>query len=210
LADGWTDSALAEHASIASFSKFSLHLMAVGAPPELLAAAHQAALDEVRHAQQSFEIASIYAGEPLAPGPLDLSGDVLGPLDLPSIVAATVVEGCINETIAALQAQHAAEGAKPEYLRKTLVGIANDEQKHATLAWRFVAWALECGGPPTAESVRLAFAATLDARRRPVPASDPDGAILGEHGRLDDAARHRIRQEAIDQVIRPTVRSLGT
>ncbi|HVM69350.1 MAG TPA: hypothetical protein VM204_05885, partial [Gaiellaceae bacterium] len=44
----WLREAAAEHASVASFSRFSLQLLAVGAPPDLLVAAHEAALDEAR------------------------------------------------------------------------------------------------------------------------------------------------------------------
>ncbi|MCA9546694.1 MAG: ferritin-like domain-containing protein, partial [Myxococcales bacterium] len=51
LADHWTRQALAEHASVASFARFALHLMAVGAPPDLLVATHQAGLDEIEHAR---------------------------------------------------------------------------------------------------------------------------------------------------------------
>ena len=36
LTDEWARDALFEHASVASFSRFSLHLMAVAAPPDLL------------------------------------------------------------------------------------------------------------------------------------------------------------------------------
>src|SRR6185437_10769514 len=51
FAAAWTADALAEHASIASFGRFALELMAVGAPADLVAAAHRAALDEVEHAR---------------------------------------------------------------------------------------------------------------------------------------------------------------
>jgi hypothetical protein len=37
--------ALFQHASVASFARFSLELLALGAPPDLVAAAHAAALD---------------------------------------------------------------------------------------------------------------------------------------------------------------------
>lgn len=47
----WSLAAQQEHASIASFSKFSLELMAVGAPAALLVRAHEAALDEINHAR---------------------------------------------------------------------------------------------------------------------------------------------------------------
>ena len=36
LAQGWLDDALLEHASVASFARATLELMALGAPPELL------------------------------------------------------------------------------------------------------------------------------------------------------------------------------
>ena len=48
LAAEWSRDALAEHASIASFARFSLQLMAVGAPSALLADAQRAASDEAR------------------------------------------------------------------------------------------------------------------------------------------------------------------
>ena len=45
---------------MASFSKFALELLAVGALASLLQRAHQAALDEIRHAQLSLDVVSIY------------------------------------------------------------------------------------------------------------------------------------------------------
>ena len=43
----------------------TLELLAVGAPPNLLAGAQQAGLDEIRHAQACVGLASRYAGRPL-------------------------------------------------------------------------------------------------------------------------------------------------
>ncbi len=114
IASSWADAALDEHASVASFARFSLHLLAVAAPPDLLVAAHRAGLDEIAHARACFEIAGAYAGEALSPGPLRLSGDLLGPLDLASIAAAAVIEGCVGETVASLEAREAAATARPE------------------------------------------------------------------------------------------------
>ena len=73
----WTTVARMEHASVASFARFTLDLMTFGAPPELLALAQQAAADEVRHAQLAFAVASSLAddGEDasrLGPGPMRL------------------------------------------------------------------------------------------------------------------------------------------
>ena len=47
IAQEWTAMGLAEHASVASFARFTLQLMAVGAPAELLHAAQLGAADEV-------------------------------------------------------------------------------------------------------------------------------------------------------------------
>ena len=46
-AQAWRLSGLAEHSSVAAFARAALELMAVGAPAELGADAHQAAIDEV-------------------------------------------------------------------------------------------------------------------------------------------------------------------
>jgi hypothetical protein len=50
----WAERAQMEHASIASFAKFSLQLVMVAAPPALLADAHDAAVDEIHHARVGF------------------------------------------------------------------------------------------------------------------------------------------------------------
>ena len=51
LAARWRDNGLAEHASVASFSRHSLQLMALAAPADLVEATHRAAIDEISHAK---------------------------------------------------------------------------------------------------------------------------------------------------------------
>ena len=46
LGRAWNEMGLAEHASVAAFSRFVLHLMGLGAPPDLLLDAIQAMKDE--------------------------------------------------------------------------------------------------------------------------------------------------------------------
>src|SRR5262249_31111890 len=104
LADAWLKDALGEHASIASFARVSLELMAVGAPSDLIAAAHRAAVDETRHARLCFALASAYAGRALAPSAFPFSGSVVVDGDLASVAARAVAEGCVGETLAAIQA----------------------------------------------------------------------------------------------------------
>jgi hypothetical protein len=56
-----------EHASVASFMRFALALLAHGAPADLVRDANAAALDEIEHARAAFALASALAGEPLGP-----------------------------------------------------------------------------------------------------------------------------------------------
>ncbi len=104
LAEAWTASGLLEHASVASFSRSSLSLLAAGAPAELVLGTHRAALDEIVHARLCFALASAYRGEAIAPGPFPVAGDVHVSANLAAIAVSTVEEGCIGETVAAIVA----------------------------------------------------------------------------------------------------------
>ncbi len=208
LAELWSRDALLEHASVASFSKFSLHLMAVAAPPALLDAAHRAALDEVQHARLCFALASAYAGEPLGPGPLPLEGDLLGKLDLPSIAAAAVQEGCVGETLASLEAAEAHALATVPAPREALSTIADDEARHAELAWRFIRWALDQNDDATVGAVIRAFREALAAPPPAVGANDPLAGALAEHGRIAESDRVRLWREGLHDVVAPAARAL--
>lgn len=209
LADLWSRDALLEHASIASFSRFSMHLMAIGAPPDLLEATHQAAIDEIKHARMCFALASAYAGQPLGPGPLPLEGDVLGPLDLPSIAAAAVTEGCVGETLSSIEAEAASEIAVVPAVREVLTVIAEDEGRHAELAWRFIRWAVDNGDDQTRAAIRSAFADALRSDRPTISMNpDPNDATLAHHGRLSEPRRAALMDEGLREVILPAATAL--
>lgn len=142
LAEHFTRLGQMEHASIAAFARFSLQLLALGAPPGLVEACTSALQDETRHAQLCFAIASRYAGHAIGPGPLDIS-QCLAQSSLLEVVDLVIAEGCVGETSAALEAREAAAGASDPVLRRAFTQIADDEQRHAELAFRFVSWALE-------------------------------------------------------------------
>lgn len=208
IADAWARDALFEHASVASFSRFSLHLQAVAAPPDLVDLAHRAALDEIQHARLCFALASAYRGEPIGPGPLPLEGDILGALDLASITVAAVHEGCVGETLASLEAAHAHEAAQEPACREALSVITEDEARHAELAWKFVRWAIDTGGEPVRSAVAQAFRQAL-SRPLPAPApDDPDDALLAHHGRLSEPRKQASMREGIDEVVRPAALAL--
>ncbi|MFO0675350.1 MAG: ferritin-like domain-containing protein [Polyangiaceae bacterium] len=210
LADAWTHDAAMEHASIASFARFTLQLLAVGAPPEFVADAQRATADEISHAKMAFALATRFRGTPVGPSSLDVSGVVLA-TSVENVVHAAVVEGCIGETIAALAAERALSFVKDPDTRRVLEIVARDEARHAELAWRFVAWVFARGG----DSVTLAARDAFDAEARriargsmPVADGDVDPDAWHAMGRLGREELDDVARRAIVDVIGPCVSAL--
>jgi hypothetical protein len=180
--------------------------MSLGAPPELIERATQAMADETAHAKLCFALASRYRGKSVGPGPLAVEGS-LDSMSLQEIVILTIREGCIGETVAAIEAAEAAEHATDPVVRAALHRISADETRHAELAWRFVRWAIERFGPETLEVARAEFlrCAPVAASDEPLIASDRD---LLAHGVLPEAARRALRAEVLTRVVGPCARAL--
>jgi hypothetical protein len=209
LADAWRADAQMEHASVASFARFTLELLALGAPADIVAASQSASLDEVEHARLCFALASRFSGQAQGPGPLDMAG-ALRVTSLAECAGWTVIEGCIGETIAALTARAQLDVAQDEDARRALVRIAEDEEAHAALAWRFVAWALSVGGAP----VRAAVAQAFDEGMRQVGAHRNaevpgiDEAAWRHFGRLLPSEMDGVALAALEEAIAPNARLL--
>ncbi len=200
LANHWTTVGLMEHASIAAFARFSLQLLGLGAPRELLEASGAAQLDETRHAASAFSLASAYAGKPVGPGPLELSGALVS-IDPRQVLADTIREGCIGETLAAVEAGHAAEHARDPFVESVLSGIAADEGRHAQLAWRFVAWLL-AKHPELHGFARDEFALGIAEARRGTLAPSHDRAKRElELGIVAGQEREQLHQDVLERVV---------
>lgn len=159
LASQWLDDALAEHASIAAFTRVATQLLALAAPPELLEGAHRAALDEVRHAKLCFTLASMYGGAWKAPGAIDVGAVREARCDLPSVAREALVEGCLGEGTAAALARRAADRCEDPEVKRCLAGIADDEARHEALAWSILTWCLDRGADDVADAVAQALRA---------------------------------------------------
>ncbi|WP_437966293.1 ferritin-like domain-containing protein [Sorangium sp. So ce260] len=212
LADGWLRSALEEHASVASFARFALDLMAHGAPSSLVEAAHIAALDEVGHARLGFSLASAYRGAPVGPAAFPMP-PVPVAADLVALARAAAEEGCVGETVAAQLAAEQRARAEDPAVRAALEVVAEDEARHAELAWLTVAWAIGAGGEPVRRAVAEVFDAAARSLRRPplAGAEAPRGraAALAAHGHLTGSDLHELRSAALAQVVLPCARALG-
>ena len=126
----------------------------------------------------------------------------------PEGATSAVKEGCVGETLAALQAGEQLAAATDPAVRAALATIAADEARHAELAWRTVAWAVAEGGAEVRRAVRAAFDEALAAMPEPEPIAGELAADLAAHGRLDAAALRSAFERGIADVILPAMRSL--
>lgn len=208
----WQAAAQMEHASIAAFARFTLQLLQLGAPHELCLASQQAMRDETEHARLCFALASRYAGAPLGPGGLPLAG-ALEEMSLATIARVTFLEGCLGETHAALEAAESLALATDPDVQHALGHIAADEQRHAELAWRFIAWAIERDSTGEVRRVLqgelrrvLAEHALSACTSHSTPADASDA--LTAHGILTTARRRELRRAALRDVILPCAERL--
>jgi hypothetical protein len=149
LGSEWTRRAIGEHASIASFAVFTINLMSNQAPPDLIRDSLNAAMDELNHATTAFDMASLLTGQQIEPGALPPS-KLTFDKNLTTLALATAREGCIAETLSALElavevdrgaadADADADDVSTMLMRKTKI-IALEEGRHSVLAWRTIHW----------------------------------------------------------------------
>lgn len=201
----WEQAALSEHASILSFSKFSLDLASLGAPPALLEKSYAAAQDEIRHAQMCTTLANVYRGQAMAPGPLPICFEPAA--SLAEFTKETIDAGCIGETLATIRATARLKYATDPSVRQVLTTIVADESKHAELAWETVRWALEIGG----SDLRQEVMAWLDRPERFIPqpksfANPIEG--VAAHGLIPGSIVRQYLLQGVNEVIVPSTRLL--
>ena len=207
LAEQWTRVALMEHASIAAFARFTLQLLSLGAAPELIERATAAMADETKHAKACFAVANCYSATRIGPGRLAVDSS-LDEMSLTDIVLNTIREGCIGETVAAIEAGEAAEHCADPALRELLLVVSQDETRHAELAFRFVKWALSQGDARLEQAVRGEFAAlTREPAATRCELGKTERALL-RHGIVPEGMRRLIRARAIREVILPCSNAL--
>ena len=137
--DHFVSAAQLELSSVLTFLRLAAELAVAGAPRELIAAALDAADDEVRHAELCAKLAG---GIALAALPTHVAQPRFTKRSasaLALLAAEAWCEGCLNETAAAEEARIAAEFAHGD-AKPALAAIARDERGHAELSWAVLAW----------------------------------------------------------------------
>ena len=186
--------------------------MAIGAPPDLLTASQNAAIDEIRHAKLSYGFASAFLKSDFGPSSLDIE-DSLPKVDLKAIVQSIIQEGCIEETISAAKLRFRAYTAKDPAIKLALTQISDDEARHAQLAWDTIQW-ITTKFPEVRTFVEELFAVELQNQ---LPPDDNNfnemptelcldnnmNTVLRNHGLLAGGDQLTIRKAVIENVIKP-------
>ena len=156
------DTAHLEAASVNAFARMQRELVLHDAPGSLVKRAARAERDEVRHARTMTKLARRFGAD---------EGDWSAPVrcaDVPdrtleAIALENAVEGCVNETYAALLAMWQAEHAREPAVRAAMKVIAEDETRHAALSWSVAEWLLPKLESASRQRVGRAIRDALDA-----------------------------------------------
>jgi hypothetical protein len=209
LSAHWARLGQMEHASIAAFARFNLQLLSLGAPGELIEACNRALVDETAHTRLCFALASEYGGTTLGPARLDIA-HCFEDNSLEAIMKLVLREGCLGETVAALEAIEAATLATDPAVKRALSRIAQDEQTHAELAFKFLAWALTQASPEaraqlTQEAQRALSDFEAEALARP---ADQRRDSLASDGIIGAEALRAIHLGAVREVVEPLLAAI--
>jgi len=130
-----------------------------------------------------------------------------------SILRTAVLEGCIGETVAAVEAAEALAHATDPAVVAALSRVAPDEKRHADLAWRFVRWMLEEGPRELRAPAARELLALVESEVTKIAAPEPEvrreeQRMLLAHGVLGQAMQRELRRRVLADVIMPCARAL--
>ncbi|HLV67270.1 MAG TPA: hypothetical protein VKY73_15720 [Polyangiaceae bacterium] len=180
-------------------------------PASLVAEANRALADETAHAEICFGRASAYAGERLGPGPLDMSG-ALESTSLAELVHRTFVEGLHRTDVGRARSRPHANTATDPAVASAFAQLAEDEVRHAALAYRFVAHCLEHAGARRGALVArlkraLAAAAAEHGHAPQLALTEPSSSLVA-HGYLPVPLRQALAAEAFREIVMPCTNAL--
>jgi hypothetical protein len=127
-----------------------MDILKFAGPPELVSATHQAAMEEVRHAQSAFSLAEVFNSDDekrvdVGQFPFD---QVTLASSLAELSDKVFTEGCMGETEAVTKMSFALAHLIPNSpAASVLPTLIQEEAKHAALAWKTLQWSLSASPP---------------------------------------------------------------
>lgn len=157
-----------EAASVPAFQRLRAELLLHDAPIELIHTAEQAIRDERRHAYTVGRLARAHGAKWEKPQSAQL--DVRS---LESVALENATEGCVRETFGAMQALWQAQAARDPEIRAAMQVIAEEETRHAELAWAVDAWAAERLSPEARSRIEMARSEAMEELRAELSRQPP-------------------------------------
>lgn len=209
LAEQWRENGRTEHASVASFARLTLDLMALGAPPELVTSTNRDALDEIRHTEACFSLARALDGQSASPGAFPEAQRACTlprtrVFALATLAVTSLVDGALHEGVSARIIGKLARRCENQVIAGVLKQIAADEGRHAAHGWDVVEWCLAEGGAPVAQALLGALGVLPERMRSQLPAAASDGSweCWGIHGHALEAAEYAAAREHVVKRVR--------
>lgn len=208
----WIECARMEHASVAAFARFALQLMHLGAPPQLLQSTTQAMQDEIAHAKACFALAERYSGQAQSAGELEVSQALEQELEPARIAVDVFLEGCVGESVAALEASEMSRLCADSKVKAVLQKVADDEHQHALLAWRSLGWMLDSLRGSARDEVLDAIGRQVAQLRQELAEPAPGLALVPQaleaHGVPSSQRKTALRRQALAQLVVPCASGL--
>ena len=203
LAAAFGRDASTECASIPAFLALARDLARAGAPASLVARAQRSAHEEATHTELCSQLAGEFGGVdlralvPLVPALFDQ--------DEPSLLQRLALEsfwdGCVGEGAAAAGARRRREATTLTAVADALAIIARDEQAHADLSARIVAFCVDRGGLSVRDALVESFEQRVGAEEDALaadPGEDPE-RMLEDAGVAGAAMLRLAREEALEK-----------
>jgi hypothetical protein len=210
LASQWRENGRTEHASVAAFAQHTLSLIALGAPPRLIADAQRDALDEIRHTELCFSLARAIDGVESGPGAFAEAREQTAlpasrGLSLSSLAVHSLIDGALHEGVSARIVARLARSTESPVITRVLKEIAADEGRHAAHGWDVVEWCVAEGGTAVLRALEGALRTLPASMSSPLPSAARDGSWerFGIHGEaLERSEYEKARAELVRRVTR--------
>jgi len=187
--------------------------MGLGAPADLIFETQRAAADEVEHAREMYTLLSSLLGHPVGPGAFP-SAELAPRFDRREITLSVAREACLGETLGVAEV----EGARalslqlrgPQEVCDHLAQVADDETRHAALAWRTLAWLLKGASNELHDEVATVLS---EETQRLFASSSVDETValatsLNRFGVLSAAQRRACYVNGLTEVLLPCAQQL--
>lgn len=213
LAAAWNHEASVAHGALVRSTQRALELASLGAPPSLVARAHEDALDDIRRAKLCSAIARGMNGQSVPPAGSAARRPLLRARSgaLASLAAGVVVDVALAHGRASRMHAKLARRTIDRTIRAALEEIAASEARHVAHAWAIVRWCIAEKAGGAVEHALRGLVGRLPAPRGFLPCEALDGGWerWGIAGAALERQAHADACERVERNIHELVSSMS-